>query len=315
MRISIIKSAKSLLFVSAMVIPGVVLPAAVMVTPASAYTSEELQALSSKWAVDVGTAKKLIAGGALVLDVRGGDLKKEKPLAGAVSVEWPYFTKDTAAQKGQLLEDDAELTRRLQALGVSKDVPIVVVGDSIKGWGEDGRIVWTLRSLGHTAAYFADGGIEAITAEGPPEINPAGAGDFVVNRQAALDVTKEELKSLLGKKNVVILDTREPREFAGETPYGESRGGHVPGAQHIFYKDLLGSDGKILAPDQIKQKLAAFGVGPDTEVVSYCTGGIRSGFVTAVLNNIGVKARNYSGSMWDWSSADPALYPLEKSAN
>lgn len=285
-------------------------------TPASAFTQDEIRTLSGNWVIDVAASRKLIAEGAVVLDVRDDALKTETPLANAVPVQWPYFTKEVAAQKGQLLEDDAELSKRIQALGVSASVPVVVVGDSVKGWGEDGRIVWTLRSLGHPAAFFVDGGVVALLKDGDPGIKAAPkAGDFVVNRLTKFNVTKEELKALLGKPEVVILDTREPREFAGETPYGESRGGHVPGAQHIFYKDFLDPSGNVLPASVIKDKLKAYGVSDDSEVVAYCTGGIRSGFVTAVLNNIGIKARNYSGSMWDWSSADAAEYPLEKSAN
>jgi len=108
----------------------------------------------------------------------------------------------------------------------------------------------------------------------------------------------------------VIVDTREQREHDGETPYGETRGGHVPGARHIFYKDLVGDDGHVLPADKLKTKLAALGVTADSQVVSYCTGGIRSGFVTAVLNDAGVKARNYAGSMWEWSAAPAEEYPL-----
>lgn len=285
-------------------------------TPALAFSQQEIEALSKSWFVPVDTAKKLIGEGAIVLDARGADLKSETPLANAVSVEWPYFTKDVAAQKGQLLEDDAELTKRIRALGISNDVPVVVVADSVKGWGEDGRIVWTLRTLGHPAAFFVDGGVAAITKDGDPGIKKVEAeGKFQISHVESFEIKKEELKQSLGKPNLVILDTREPREYAGETPYGESRGGHVPGAKHIFYKDFLDAEGNVLPAAKIKEKLAGLGVGEGTEVVSYCTGGIRSGFVTAVLNNAGIKARNYAGSMWDWSSADAAEYPLEKTAN
>ncbi|MEB3306512.1 MAG: rhodanese-like domain-containing protein [Cyanobacteriota bacterium] len=269
-----------------------------------------------KWVIPVAEAKALISGGAVVLDVRGQALKDETPLANAVSVEWPYFTKDDKAQKGQLLDDDAELTKRIQALGVSADVPVVVVADAVKGWGEDGRIVWTLRTLGHTQAFFVDGGIAALIKDGDPGIKAvAGNGTFEVKRVADFEVKKEDLRQLLGSTNVVILDTREPREYAGETPYGESRGGHVPGAKHVFYKDFLDANGDVLPPDQIRAKLAALGASPDAEVISYCTGGIRSGFVTAVLNNAGIKAKNYAGSMWDWSSADATEYPLVTGTN
>ena len=99
---------------------------------------------------------------------------------------------------------------------------------------------------------------------------------------------------------------REQREYAGETPYGESRGGHVPGAKHLFYRALLKSDGKVLPGDQIKRKLSEIGVREDDEVVSYCTGGVRAAFVTVLLNDAGIAARNYAGSMWEWSASNGA---------
>jgi thiosulfate/3-mercaptopyruvate sulfurtransferase len=165
--------------------------------------------------------------------------------------------------------------------------------------------------LGHEQAYLVNGGVEALLEGENLAVAPVTTpGDFTVARTDTFDIKKEELATLLDQPDVVILDTREPREYSGETPYGESRGGHVPGAKHIFFKDLVGADGKVLAGDTLKARMAELGVGADTQVVSYCTGGIRSGFVTAVLNDAGVKARNYSGSMWEWSASDPAEYPL-----
>jgi rhodanese-related sulfurtransferase len=97
-----------------------------------------------------------------------------------------------------------------------------------------------------------------------------------------------------------------------ETPYGESRGGHVPEAKHLFYKALLDSDGKVLPRDQIKAKLFEIGVKEDDKVVSYCTGGVRAAFGTVLLNNAGIAARNYAGSMWEWSALPLNKYPLGK---
>jgi thiosulfate/3-mercaptopyruvate sulfurtransferase len=265
----------------------------------------------SPWVVDAATAKELIAQGAIVLDARGAELKQATPITGAQEVVWQDFTHAELPIRGQLLEDDALLTEKLRSLGISADIPVIAVADSTQGWGEDGRIVWTLRTLGHDKTYLVDGGVTALTEGGAPEIRtPQLPGTFTVQRVADYEIKKEELARALGSPNLVILDTREPREYAGATPYGESRGGHVPGARHIFYKDLVNEAGHILADDELKARLAELGVGEDTEVVSYCTGGIRSGFVTAVLNNAGVKARNYAGSMWEWSASPATEYPL-----
>ena len=266
---------------------------------------------SAHWVIEADQARALLAQGALLIDARGKDLKAKAPLEGSAGVIWQDFTNPDLPVKGRLLADDAVLTGKLQGIGLARGVPAVVVADSVNGWGEDGRIVWTLRTLGHPETFLVNGGIAALLEGGPLTLTPAKLpGDFTVARNESYEIDKEELRDLIGKPDVTVLDVREPREFAGKTPYGESRGGHVPGARHIFYRDLIGADGHILKGEALKARLTDLGVGPDTQVVSYCTGGIRSGFVTAVLNDAGVKARNYAGSMWEWSAQDPAQYPL-----
>ena len=160
---------------------------------------------------------------------------------------------------------------------------------------------------------IADGGLPAIQKVGALAIQPAKIpGDFVVASASKYEIKKEEIKDHLPKKDLALLDVREPREYAGQTPYGETRGGHVPGAQGLWYKDLIGKDGKLLPRAQIEKVLAAKGVSKDKEVVAYCTGGIRSGWTTLLLTDLGYKARNYTGSMWEWSAQPAAEYPLQK---
>jgi thiosulfate/3-mercaptopyruvate sulfurtransferase len=265
----------------------------------------------SDWVIDATEARALLAEGAILLDTRGQDLRDALPVAGATAVAWQDFSNADMPNKGQLLEDDAVLTEKLRALGVSTGMPVIAIADTANGWGEDGRVVWTLRTLGQQNSYLVDGGVAALLAGGDLAVKPAAVpGDFSVARTAAYEIKKEELVTLIDNPDVVIIDTREPREYAGETPYGESRGGHIPGARHVFFKELVGADGKIVAGAALQARLAELGVGENTEVVSYCSAGIRSSFVTAVLSSAGIKARNYAGSMWEWSAQDNASYPL-----
>uniref|UniRef100_A4WQI9 Rhodanese domain protein n=1 Tax=Cereibacter sphaeroides (strain ATCC 17025 / ATH 2.4.3) TaxID=349102 RepID=A4WQI9_CERS5 len=266
---------------------------------------------AARWVIEADEARALLAEGALLVDARGADLKKAAPLEGAAAVIWQDFTNADLPVKGRLLQDDAALTQKLQGIGLSKTVPAVVVADSVNGWGEDGRIVWTFRTLGHPQTFLVNGGIAALLEGGPLELKPAKLpGDFTVSRIETYEIRKEELRNLIGKDGVTVLDVREPREFAGKTPYGESRGGHVPGAKHLFYRDLLDENGHVLSGEALKARLADLGINAGSQIVSYCTGGIRSGFVTAVLNDAGLKARNYAGSMWEWSAQDPSDFPL-----
>ncbi|MEM9151590.1 MAG: rhodanese-like domain-containing protein [Cyanobacteria bacterium P01_F01_bin.3] len=269
------------------------------------------QSLVNRWMVSADEARSLIEQGATVLDARGGLRFGE--IEGAVPISWKDFSPTDPTSRGNLLTDEAELVAQLQAHGISTDRPVVVFGNLPRGWGEEGRIVWMLRSLGHTQAVMVDGGFQALTASGgslPTVLDPSEV-TFEVRRNDEWSIEKDALKSALGSDDLVVIDTREPREFGGSTPYGEQRGGHVPGAVHLYFKDLVDADGKLLPDQSIFDKLASLNITPDKQIVVYCTGGIRSGWLVAVLTTLGFQAQNYAGSMWEWSAASPAEYPLE----
>jgi thiosulfate/3-mercaptopyruvate sulfurtransferase len=277
--------------------------------PAAAITAEDL---SHRWVITADQARQLIAEGAIVFDNRDEALKAKNPLPNAVALTWPQLTYPDIPAKGKLLDDDQALTKILDSVGVAKDKVVINIADPINGWGEDGRLTWALRTLGDNKAVFVDGGYEALVKDGVPAIaTPKIPGDFVVARTAAWEVKRDDVKASIGRPGVVIVDTREDREYEGKTPYGESRGGHVPGAKHIWFKDLIGQDGALLSTDKLAEKLKSVGIDKNTEVIAYCTGGIRAGFFTATLTDAGYKVKNYAGSMWDWASGDPKAYPLE----
>ncbi|MGF1499392.1 MAG: sulfurtransferase [Elainellaceae cyanobacterium] len=278
-------------------------------------TSALVESLGDRWVVSAEEAKQLIQSGATLLDARGK--YRLVSLPGAVSVSWRTFSQPNAPHQGKLLSDIQVLTQRLREVGVFNHRPVVVVGDPIRGWGEEGRIVWMLRSLGHDQAVMVDGGYRALVDAGfsmkhlpikLPGRRPLG--DFTAKPIADWTINQQQVKALLDAPNTVILDSREPREYAGGTPYGEQRGGHLPGAVPLYYKELLGEDGRQLPDEAIATKLTELGITPQTTVVTYCTGGVRSAWLTAVLTNLGFRAKNYPGSMWEWSSQPAADYPL-----
>lgn len=266
----------------------------------------------TRWIVDAAEAKQLIDQGATLLDTRKLALTR---LQGAIHVDWKQFSPEEAITRGRLLEENTLLTQKLQSLGISRQTPVVVYADPPSGWGEDGRLVWMLRTLGHSQVVMVDGGFEALVAANVPvqrsRNNAVVPGDFVVSRTSTWEIQRDELRAELGQENVVVVDTREPREFAGKTPYGEQRGGHVPGAINLYFKQLLGENGKLLSAQEIRAQLEDAGISPHTRVVVYCTGGIRSGWLASVLVTLGYQVRNYAGSMWEWSAGPADSYPLE----
>lgn len=269
-----------------------------------------------QWIINAKEAKELIAEGATVLDVRPFPLWLLGHMPGAVAISWKDFSQSKAPNKGKLLENDEVLQQKLRQVGVSENVPVIVVGNpqDCFYFGEDGRIVWMLRSLGHSQVAFVNGGHSALVNAGMPivlEWTQPQPGNFNLQRTHEWEIQRDELREKLDSEDVLILDTRETREYEGATPYGEKRGGHLPKAMHFYFKNLLDSQGYLLPNAEILAKLQALGIEKDRPIITYCTGGIRSAFFVAVLANIGLtNIKNYAGSTWEWSAASVKDYPL-----
>lgn len=275
-----------------------------------------------EWVVTAEQALADAQGGALLLDARAAAQYDVGHLVGARRVDWRAFSAPGDSDAGALHPDDARLEAALAALGVRRDAPVRVVGDPIEGWGEDGRIVWTLRTLGHPDVALVDGGHAALVAAGGavtvempspmPSQMPSDAFDVIRSDDYAIDTAALQRLVADRQRAAVIIDAREAREYAGETPYGEQRGGHLPGAVHLWFKDLIGADGRLLPRDRLLARLAERGITPDRPAVVYCTGGVRSGWFVVVLRALGWReARNYAGSMWQWSAGPAGDFPLE----
>ncbi len=252
----------------------------------------------------------------VVLDTRGESAYGGGHVAGAVPVDWGAFTPSEEADRGELLVDEATLQSEVRKLGVDNDRPVLVVGNPPDNWGEDGRIVWMLRTLGHERVGLVDGGHRALVEHGVEttgEQTDPEEGDFEVERRDQWGVDRAELREIVEAESdeVVIVDTRSEREYAGETPYGEDRGGHLPGAVHLHYRELLDGEGRLKSESTVRGMLEERGITSDKRVVAYCTGGVRSAWMTVVLAHLGYeRAANYAGSGWDWAAAPEEDHPL-----
>jgi len=310
--------------VAARVLAGGLLLWAAAGGPGAAWATPSQAVPSGGWILTAQEAARRLRQGALLLDAREPQRAPAQRLRGAVPVAWRTFAAKSPASAGRLLEDNEPLQGWLRALGVDGERSVVVVGDPARGWGEEGRIVWMLRTLGHPSAAFVDGGQRALVKAGWPREESGAArgqparGSFVVLRQGRWTRTTEEIAGLLaanrlGPGGVALVDVREPREFAGETPYGERRGGHVPGAVALHYRELLAADGRLLPRAAVLARLAALGIAPKRPTVTTCTGGVRSAWLVAVLVELGFgDVRNHPGSMWHWSAQPAATHPLKR---
>lgn len=239
------------------------------------------------------------------------------------AVTWQEFSHPDPPLQGLLLDDLQLLAERIHTRRVSSQHTVLILDDPLTGWGEGGRLLWMLRALGHTKSHLI------MAPEHMHESNhtlvenwlkhtseqPQTQPDLSLQPNTELTATHEHVHNMLERVQageVVLIDTREAREYAGETPYGEQRGGHIPGAKHIYFKDLLSTEGNLKPPSTLLAMLKIQGITPDKEIIAYCTGGIRSAWLVVVLKELGfTQVRNYAGSMWEWSAQNNDEYPLE----
>ena len=236
--------------------------------------------------VDGAGAAALVARGATVLDTRGSTSFYAGHLPGAQRADWRAVT--TGGFRSGTLGEPAAVAAVYAGLGVDRGRPVLVVGDWTAGWGEEGRIAWDLTWLGHPEVRILTEGMAAWTGATEHLPGRARIGSFTAAPRPELRITTAELAAAITRAAPpLVLDVREPEEFAGATLYMEARGGHVPGAQNMPWKGILSADPALPR---------------DRDLVVYCTGGVRSAMAWAALTGWGyTRVRNDDGSWWEWA--------------
>ncbi|OQY41106.1 MAG: hypothetical protein B6227_06225 [Fusobacteriia bacterium 4572_74] len=205
---------------------------------------------------------------------------------------------------GTVLEID-DLSKKLNKLGIKSTNEIVVYSKTRGGWGEDGRIYWSLQMAGFKNIHILDGGIEKWKSESRkttffktkyPEVT-----NSIVKWDNSRNITTDQL--IKEFSNLIIIDSREINEYLGATKFGEARGGHIPGAISIPFNLFLEKNGTLKDFKIIEKILKSKGIeNKNIKIVTYCTAGIRSAHMQVVLENLGYNARNYDTSFYRWAA-------------
>ena len=238
-------------------------------------------------------------------------------ISGAINLsDWKEFTVKTNRVPGQINQDKEFIVGRLRSLGIYPEKTIVIYGDLLDKWRTDGRFFWMFEFYGFKRVALLQGGFQNWEKSGFPKSRGFGktpkpstlqTSDIEFNRNILAN--QDWIASRLGSEKIALIDNREKHEFEGATPYGSSRGGHIPGALHIDWREFFKSDGTLKPRKILNSLLKSKGIQPNQEIVVYCTGGVRSAMAYFVFRHLGYKVRNYDGSWWDWSR-NPKL-PVE----
>lgn len=256
-------------------------------------------------------AKKLMGDDNVIfLDCRGEKYSNKETIKGAAATSWQALgtCEDKYGKQGDenwgKVPQPAELSKKLSNLGLDPNKEIVLLGETLGGWGEDARVLWELRVAGYTNLKMVDGGYEALVNAGAETQKGPSKLDKVDVKIDKLDMTHDMETEELQKnyKDYKIVDVRTDEEYEGAKKYNEAKGGHLPGAIHIRYTDFFREDGTLRSQADVEKMLKDAGISKDDKIVTYCTGGIRSAYVQIVFEMAGCKNTwNYDQSFWRWA--------------
>jgi len=255
--------------------------------------------------------KAKISAQTVILDVRSPFDFNLAHIPGSINVAWEDFSRRSPDSRGLLEKDLHPIARRLALIGVDPQTPVLVVGKGLTGKGEEGRVAWTLESLGVQNVQLANVEDFRERRESPeiknknfwtPQLDTSMTIDWDELRKkiegTSYPRTKARGKALGGTplpvkdENFVVIDVRSKEEFSIDNL--NKRTPRVFRFENIDWREFFTED---LDPKLgLIKLLNDKGITQMTEIDVISTHGVRSGAVTWALQKLGYKkARNFSG--------------------
>ena len=245
-----------------------------------------------------------------LLDPRSVEDYAKGHVPGAVSAGTPF--KDPDDPLHVMPPQRAQVA--IRALGISDDSTVVITHNGMLA----GRAWWFLRFNGLDDVRIADGGFEAYREAGGPvtiDVPTVTAGTFKARVRPELIARADDIARELHSETR-FLDVRSDKEWTGSNSFEHKRVGHIPGARHIVWDQLLESEPphRFRSPERIRAMLADHGITPSDRVVTVCEVGWRASHSAFALRLAGfTDVRVYDASMREWDNREDL--PLEPPAS
>jgi thiosulfate/3-mercaptopyruvate sulfurtransferase len=191
-------------------------------------------------------------------------------IPGAVLVPDNY-EKDLDTGRVHIMPPD-KFAAMCQGLGIGDDTPVVAYDHSQSLYAT--RLWWALNYYGHSNVKVLNGGWRSWVKAGCPisfdRPSPRPSVKFTPRPNESIMVKVDELKANCNLDDVVVWDVRSDGEYSGANSRGNQRVGHIPGAKHLEWFNVMGPDTHLFKPaDEIRRMLKEKGITPDKRVYTY----------------------------------------------
>jgi thiosulfate/3-mercaptopyruvate sulfurtransferase len=217
----------------------------------------------------------------------------------SIPIRWQDFSQTEPPHLGELDPDVGFLARRLRILGIFPSRETIIIGNGVKGHGEEGRLAWMLNYLGLNKVrllnYENDKAKKVSGTQ--PEIDAAPI--WLPKVKESLKVRVQDLeKQVINKdfekgKGALLIDVRDSKEF---------KTSHIPQAINIPWALFYGSHGDVLSHEDLDKLLSPYRITKQTRLVYYSDDGVSSGLTTFISTQSGYDCGNFDGGFKNWSS-------------
>ncbi len=209
----------------------------------------------------------------------------------------------TAASGRHPLPDVDTFVSTLRGWGIGPETQVVVYDDS--NGATAGRLWWMLRWLGHSRVAVLNGGWKQWLARSGPQtdlVPQRAAGAFCARADRKQWVSTDEISVMIGRPELLLIDARATDRFSGRSEPIDPIAGHVPGARSHPLTLNLDTDGRFLAPEELRRRwLQTLGAASPASAIAMCGSGVSACHNLIALELAGLGgARLYPGSWSEW---------------